>query len=232
MTPQVVHCLLGRGADINSVNISGNTPSHEAAGHQAEEIVRRLVDGGTAVNDRNVDGNTPLRIAVKSKADRSAPLLHGRAVNVSINNNTANDHTSLYQPGVTSTVHALSEGGAFLDLQNNDLETVLHDAVRYRRDDLVSYLLANAPKLCIVPVLVTDRADVAIARQSERRKALPLTYLYLTLTILKVKVKVIHILIVNFSPVVTYTANIAIANKYDVAYGPSIGIFTSDLSPF
>ena len=38
--------------------------------------------------------------------------------------------------------------------------------------------------------------------------------------------------IVNFSQMVTDRANIAIANKYKVAYGLSIGIFTFDLGPF
>ena len=46
---------------------------------------------------------------------------------------------------------------------------------------------------------------------------------------LKIMVKVMHILIVNFSQMVTDSANIAIANKYKVAYGLSIGILTFDL---
>ena len=43
---------------------------------------------------------------------------------------------------------------------------------------------------------------------------------------------VIHISIANFWQVVADKANIAIANKYIVAYGISIGIFTFDLGLF
>ena len=129
----------------------GNTSLHKAAGRQAEQVVRRLVDRAAAVNARNVDGNTPLRLAVKSKVYQSASLLLDRGANVRHNNNTANDNTPLFKSGVTRTVHALFENGAFLDLQNKDLETVLHDAVKYRRDELVSYLMTRAPELCTVP---------------------------------------------------------------------------------
>ena len=49
---------------------------------------------------------------------------------------------------------------------------------------------------------------------------------------LNVKVKVVHISIVNYSQMVTDTANIALTNKYEVAYGLSIGISTFDLDSF
>ena len=45
-------------------------------------------------------------------------------------------------------------------------------------------------------------------------------------------VKVMYVFIANFSQMVTERANIAIASKYKVAYGLSIGIFSIDLGPY
>ena len=56
--------------------------------------------------------------------------------------------------------------------------------------------------------------------------------LHLTLADFKGQVKVMHMSTANIAHMVTDWENIAIANKFKVAYGLAIGILTFDIGPF
>lgn len=59
----VVKLIVDRGADVNSVNLAGETPLHGAAFRGVNEIAQHLVDHGARLDARDSRGWTPLFVA-------------------------------------------------------------------------------------------------------------------------------------------------------------------------
>src|SRR5260370_23561256 len=59
----VLKSLLERGVDVNSRNVSGQTPLDRAAEKGKVDVVRLLIERGGEVNSRNKRGQTPLHEA-------------------------------------------------------------------------------------------------------------------------------------------------------------------------
>ena len=57
---EVAVLLIGKGADVNTMDGRGHTPLHRAAQKSRKEIVELLISNGANVNAQDEDGGTPL----------------------------------------------------------------------------------------------------------------------------------------------------------------------------
>jgi ankyrin repeat protein len=63
----VMKCLLDNGADVETIDITGNTPLLLACNHNSLEMVKYLVEvGGADIDVKDKNGNTPLLLACKN----------------------------------------------------------------------------------------------------------------------------------------------------------------------
>lgn len=72
---RLVELLLARGAKIDAVDASGNTPLHQAAAMGAEPSARLLLARGASKTARNKEGRTPRDAALRAGRDALAKLL-------------------------------------------------------------------------------------------------------------------------------------------------------------
>merc|ERR1712190_197061 len=71
----IVKCLLDQRANPYSVDASGNSGLHYAAGYGRKELLEYLLKIGTSVTQTNSQGQTPLAVAKQNrKADTIAVL--------------------------------------------------------------------------------------------------------------------------------------------------------------
>eukprot|EP01059_Diplonema_ambulator_P014844 TRINITY_DN25869_c0_g1_i3.p1 TRINITY_DN25869_c0_g1~~TRINITY_DN25869_c0_g1_i3.p1 ORF type:complete len:308 (+),score=70.54 TRINITY_DN25869_c0_g1_i3:122-925(+) len=61
--PNVVELLLSRGADVHNMDATGRTPLHDAVAMAREDIARLLIEHGADVRAQSMDGTTPLHEA-------------------------------------------------------------------------------------------------------------------------------------------------------------------------
>jgi len=72
--PEIVKLLLGRKANVNVVDASGNSALHVAAAYGRTEMVKWLA-ASSSVNATNKSGQTPLALALKNKMTEAADAL-------------------------------------------------------------------------------------------------------------------------------------------------------------
>jgi len=72
--PEMVSLLLGRGADVNKTDNTGNSPLHLAAMWGHATMVRLLLKNGADPKLRNEAGNRPSQMAASNGMDETAEL--------------------------------------------------------------------------------------------------------------------------------------------------------------
>ncbi len=75
-----VRSLLDGGANLEELDMTGDTPLHTAAMNASATIVALLLNAGANINARNVDGYTPLHYAVERT--ENAKLLQERGADI------------------------------------------------------------------------------------------------------------------------------------------------------
>ena len=81
--PELVDLLIQHGANVDSADIFGNTPLHEAVCHGLD-VVKLLVQHGAKVNLQNIDGKTPLHIAVERQQSEVIMFLLSQGADVGL----------------------------------------------------------------------------------------------------------------------------------------------------
>ena len=72
---ETARLLIGRGADVNARNKSGDTPLHTAAWRGNMEVAKLLLGEGALINAKDSQNRTPLDAAVKAKYKAMIDLL-------------------------------------------------------------------------------------------------------------------------------------------------------------
>lgn len=65
--PRIVELLLDAGADVNVVNINGQSPLHVAVIHDSLKSASLLLDAGADINHEDGTGTSALKFAVHKK---------------------------------------------------------------------------------------------------------------------------------------------------------------------
>ena len=71
----VTEYLISRGADVNKVTFSGNTPLHTASGRDMENMVKLLLAHGANVNIPNLEGDIPKVVRTSEQVIIASKLL-------------------------------------------------------------------------------------------------------------------------------------------------------------
>ncbi|KAF8500753.1 ankyrin repeat-containing domain protein [Russula emetica] len=136
----VVHLLLEHNADVNTRNVSNETPLHAALYCGLADVAGLLLQHGVDVNIRNVSNDTPLHVALYcGQADVVRLLLqHDADVNA---RNVSNDtplHAASFR-GLADVVYLLLQHNADVNARNVSNET--RRCTRHRsEDELMSYV--------------------------------------------------------------------------------------------
>ena len=118
---KVLQHLLDLGVDPNLQNDIGETPLHEALGHNNTEAVRLLLDRGADHSKQDNYGNAPLHVARNVSC---MELLLDRGADLHVQNSRG--YTPLHAADTASCVKLLLVRGANPDIQNNAGNTPLH----------------------------------------------------------------------------------------------------------
>jgi ankyrin repeat protein len=90
MSPQLlaaVSLALGRGADVNAVNLRGYTPLHLAVSNNEPELVDLFLDHGANIEARDRRGRTPLLMACDYGNERAAIRIMSRGARLDVKDN-------------------------------------------------------------------------------------------------------------------------------------------------
>jgi ankyrin repeat protein len=71
----IVALLLDAGANLNAVNVGGNTPLHVAASRNSKESAKWLLLRGSDTGKLNKSGKTPQEVALQSNCQEVADIL-------------------------------------------------------------------------------------------------------------------------------------------------------------
>ena len=119
----VVQILIDAGADINTMNIYGNSPLHSASRSGELEVVKMLVRAGAEVNVTSDDGGTCLALAAIFGYTETVRYLVGLP-EVDVNHCNRNHETALDRVDkqvYTDVVQILIDAGADIDTKNGGL---------------------------------------------------------------------------------------------------------------
>jgi len=171
---EIARLFLSHGADVNKVDVHGESPFHEAVGREQNiEVVKFLVSHGADINgktkrgfycsDIEVDiGDTPLHRAMKCPNADVIEYLISKGADVSARNNYGRTplHEAMWGQCI-KVVKLLVSNGADIKVKDNSGETPLHRAVEWRRNENVE----------VVKYLVSKGADIS-AEDSKGRTPL------------------------------------------------------------
>jgi ankyrin repeat protein len=135
--------LIARGADVSVREADGDTPLHEVARQNDQELAEHLLSKGAAINAQNMEGDTPLHEAARLGHRGMVEFLASQGASLDITN--ARGDTPLHYAAREhkSTVELLLAKGAAINVQNKTGETPLHDAAVRGRKEIVELLLAR-----------------------------------------------------------------------------------------
>jgi ankyrin repeat protein len=158
-----VAALIEAGGDVNATNDENLTPLHYAARTGDLPTVRLLIDSGANVNARSDRGDTPLHSATGFGLSETARFLLDAGADISATDLTsAGNQQNLPADLWWHKIDSLHTAGQFdrirdlLEKRRSALKltgqagTLLHRAVRHKRDPLINLLLdlgadPNAP---------------------------------------------------------------------------------------
>lgn len=138
----MVKDLVKEGTDINSRNLDGFTPLHQAAFYGFTDIALLLLDKGVPVNTTSSQGWTLLHSAARAGQVLTLQILLDSGANTKAR--TVDGHGVLHmacQSGNEACTSILLEQGASVDERDECNGTPLHDAAEYGHCNIVRLLL-------------------------------------------------------------------------------------------
>ena len=147
-----VQAELDKGVDVDEDDSSwgswGETPLQLAARYSHNEIVELLIDNGADVNAKDVNGNTPLHLAALFGRKEVIELLiaNGAAVNVKGGNLGGMPLHHAAFNGHKEIVELLIAKGADVNAKNEDGDTPLDQAIRYKHPETADLLSKHGGK--------------------------------------------------------------------------------------
>ncbi len=182
-----VQLLLGKAADVNLQNKSGETALFEASQKGYKEIVEILVQGGADVNLQNTSGETALFEASRRGYKEVVEILVQGGADVNLQNTSG--ETALFVAfwkGNREVVQVLIKAKVDIEVKGNHQRTLLMQAAERGWEHIVHVLIDKAADIDsvdvdqqtalliasreghveIVKILIQERADVNVQNES------------------------------------------------------------------
>lgn len=135
---EVVNFLLGRAADVNIKEHSGQTPLHMACQRDRTDIVELLVCRGADVNIRDDAGQSPLQVSILRAPEETSIFLIQNGADIHIVDQEG--QTPLHYAsdwGSEDVIKHLIKAGAKVNLQDKAGQSSLHLAAEESTFDLL-----------------------------------------------------------------------------------------------
>ncbi|MBN1699762.1 MAG: ankyrin repeat domain-containing protein [Spirochaetales bacterium] len=146
--------LIGRGDDVNAVDLNGHTPLHLCSGNNGIPVAQALLDAGANIEafyvDKKLNIGTPLLEAASSGDSAMAAFLLAKGADVEAKNllhRSPLDITCYSDRGDLQTVKVLLEAGADCESVNKEGETPLYSALRSGKIDIAEYLISKGANI-------------------------------------------------------------------------------------
>ena len=136
--------LVKSGALLDVENKEGRTPLHLAALHNRGELLNSMLLAGAAGgNTRDQQGDTPFQLAVRNHASEAVKVLtrFGLTTPVTLADRAQGSLISAIMTNTPLQAEQALEAGASLEYLYANKLNALQNAVIYRRNDLVKYLI-------------------------------------------------------------------------------------------
>ena len=151
---EMIDRLLKKGASLNSVNRSRQTPLHLACYYHRIDVAEMLIEAGAKLNSVDSGGNTPFHAACMSSPELVATFMKRGANPNRLNQQKQNALHLLCQSSVESSVNLVIEHIKNLNQTDSNGETPLTLAVSRRKPSIVKLLIENGAD----PNFVTRRS--------------------------------------------------------------------------
>ena len=136
-----IDLLLAKGANVNAVNASDQTPLHLAGYYGRTECGLRLIEAGAELDGVDKQGSTPFLAACTSSARLAMELLTRGADPLARNRQAQTALHLACQSNRLDVVKAVIDRFEDVDLRDNNSQTPLRLAVDRNNSDIVQLLL-------------------------------------------------------------------------------------------
>ncbi|KAI0103226.1 ankyrin repeat-containing domain protein [Nemania sp. FL0031] len=133
--------LINAGAELNAKDLCGDTPLAIAVWKEYDDICVVLINAGADLNAEDLGGNTPLFYAAKLGNERIIQLLLNAGAMVDYKNECG--ETALMSASSKEAAAALVGAKVDVNIKDHEGYTPLWKAVRFRRRDVVHFLIAS-----------------------------------------------------------------------------------------
>jgi len=143
------NCLISSGANIGARDNHGNTPLLNALFSNNFEFVELLINKGADLLVTNKDGYTVLHAAVEAGILKAIDLFLDRHIDVHAKTTEGKTplHLTNTQKDQMEMIAALLAAGANVNAVDNNGETILHYAARYKNYFIAAYLVDYGAQL-------------------------------------------------------------------------------------
>jgi len=146
---ETVSFLIGRGADVNSLNTNRQSPLHVASSFRSADIARLLIEKGADVSLADYQLHTPLHYAARSGSGEVTDLLLKSGAPVEARNTY--DRTPLLlcarEQGTPEVARMLIEAGADVNVKDKFESTPLELAAWRGYKGIVNVLIENGAEI-------------------------------------------------------------------------------------
>jgi len=140
-----IHLLLEQGADIDAIDIFGESALHSAAYNGNDKVIRFLLDHGTNMEKRNNSGETVLNVAISYRHEAVVQLLLDTGANVENSDNFGNTPLiKAVEMGSEGIVRLLLKNNANIESYNKQGKTPIITAIEYGYGNIARALLDGA----------------------------------------------------------------------------------------
>jgi len=136
-----IKLLIYYGADINSMDMYGNTPLLIAIYKKNDNIINFLIDNGADINIKNKNGDTPLLIATKKNYIECCKKLINNNVNVNYKDSNGNSSLMIAIKNEKIELVKMLIGDSCVNEENKSGETPLYLAVINNSIELTKLLV-------------------------------------------------------------------------------------------
>ncbi|KAL9969342.1 hypothetical protein ACROYT_G021546 [Oculina patagonica] len=144
---EITRLLISSGAAVESRNERLQTPLHKAAAFNHVAIAQILLDNGADQEAKDMMDLTPFLLSVVFGAKDAAEMLLDQGADIMATDSTCNSclHLAVKCSQIEMVRLLLARGkGKFLELRNNELQTVMHLAATHEDTEILNILLEDS----------------------------------------------------------------------------------------
>lgn len=139
--PNIVEFLLKKGADITQTDNEGRTALHYISIKSKPHIIKLLIDHGADKDSQDNEGVTPLMLAIEKVKIKNISMLIACGASVDVTDNKGRNAMLHHFNDDGDVIKTLLDAGTYVDHQDQDGNTPIHNEVNKKNMDGIQLLL-------------------------------------------------------------------------------------------